>query len=66
MSLLRINEIAPLLRVSPDTVRRLVKSGKIKAMRIGRQMRVDSQELAAYMRQSGIVFTENSLSRKEK
>ena len=47
---LRISEAAKLLRVSPDTVRRLVDTGQIKtATKIGRERLIDSAALAAYM-----------------
>jgi|ERR687888_630213 molybdopterin-binding protein len=47
---LRIKEAAELLRVSPDTVRRLVDSGQIKMARTtGRQRMIDSAALARYM-----------------
>jgi molybdopterin-binding protein len=47
---LRISEAAELLRVSPDTVRRLVDSGHIKtAKKTGRERLIDSAALAAYM-----------------
>jgi molybdopterin-binding protein len=47
---LRIGEAAELLRVSPDTVRRLVDSGQIKTARsAGGQRRIDGAALARYM-----------------
>jgi molybdopterin-binding protein len=47
---LRISEAAELLRVSPDTVRRLVDAGEIKTSRsAGRQRLIDSAALASYM-----------------
>jgi len=48
---LRIKEAAELLRVSPDTVRRLVDGGQIKTVRsAGRRERlIDSAALADYM-----------------
>ena len=47
---LRIREAAELLRVSPDTVRRLVDSGAIKTSRSsGRQRLIDGAALATYM-----------------
>ena len=47
----RISEAAKLLRVSPDTVRRLVDGGQIKTTRAaGRRERlIDSSALADYM-----------------
>jgi len=47
---LRISQAAELLRVSPDTVRRLVDSGHIKTARsVGGQRRIDGAALARYM-----------------
>jgi molybdopterin-binding protein len=47
---LRIGQAAELLRVSPDTVRRLVDAGQIKTMRsAGGQRQIDGPGLARYM-----------------
>jgi molybdopterin-binding protein len=47
---LRIGQAAELLRVSPDTVRRLVDSGQIKTARSsGGQRQIDGVALARYM-----------------
>ena len=47
---LRIGQAAELLRVSPDTVRRLVDGGQIKTIRsAGGQRQIDAAALAAYM-----------------
>lgn len=47
---LRIGQVAELLRVSPDTVRRLIEAGKIKTKRTpGGQRLVDPVVLAQYM-----------------
>jgi molybdopterin-binding protein len=47
---LRIGQAADLLRTSPDTVRRLVDSGRIKTTRsAGGQRRIDRAALARYM-----------------
>jgi molybdopterin-binding protein len=47
---LRIGQAAELLRVSPDTVRRLVDSGQIKTVRsAGGQRQIDGAGLARYM-----------------
>ena len=47
---LRIGQAAELLRVSPDTVRRLVDSGHIKTARsAGGQRQIDGPALARYM-----------------
>src|SRR5215470_7619077 len=47
---LRIGKAAELLRVSPDTVRRLIDSGRIKTSRTpGGQRKIDAAALARYM-----------------
>lgn len=47
---LRIGKAAELLRVSPDTVRRLIDSGRIKTARsAGGQRQIDGMALARYM-----------------
>lgn len=47
---LRIGQAAELLRVSPDTVRRLIDSGHIKMARsAGGQRQIDGPALARYM-----------------
>ena len=49
-SRLRIGQAAELLRVSPDTVRRLVDSGQIRTARsAGGQRQIDAVALARYM-----------------
>ena len=50
MARLRIGQAAELLRVSPDTVRRLVDAGELKTVRsAGGQRLIDSAALARYM-----------------
>lgn len=47
---LRIGKAAELLRVSPDTVRRLIDAGQIKTARsVGGQRQIDRAALARYM-----------------
>ena len=47
---LRIGQAAELLRVSPDTVRRLIDAGEIKTARsAGGQRQIDGAALARYM-----------------
>lgn len=42
---LSVAEYAAHFDVSDDTVRRLIKSGKITAVRVGTQLRIDPAEL---------------------
>jgi molybdopterin-binding protein len=47
---LRIGKVAELLRVSPDTVRRLIDAGRIKTIRTaGGQRRIEAAALARYV-----------------
>ena len=53
--LLTINDAAALLKVSPKTVRRLIKSGELPVVRIGRLVRIrpeDAADLIARKRSS--------------
>ena len=45
-------EIADLLKVSKLTVYDLIKKGDLRAYRVGRQMRVDAEDLEAYKEKS--------------
>jgi molybdopterin-binding protein len=46
----RLGEVAQLLGVSVDTVRRLADAGRVKTVRsVGGQRRVDGQDLARFM-----------------
>lgn len=43
MELLTIQEVAQMMRVSPITIRRHIQSGELKAVRVGRQIRISKQ-----------------------
>ena len=45
--LLKLSEVAEILRVSRQTVMRLIKTGQIKAIKVGRQWRVPEDALRA-------------------
>jgi excisionase family DNA binding protein len=44
-SLVSIRDAAEYYRVSQQTVRRMIKAGKIKVYRVGRQIRIDPDDL---------------------
>lgn len=52
--LLSVAVVASLLDVSPKTVRRLVDRGHLPVCRIGRQLRIRDDDLAAYIARSRI------------
>lgn len=52
---LTVNEVAELMRVSRMTVYRLVHSGELPAVRVGRSFRVPQDALDAYLRSSTTV-----------
>jgi excisionase family DNA binding protein len=46
---LTVKEVSEILRVHPETVRRLVKKGKIPSFRIGTEWRFRSDQIARWM-----------------
>jgi len=53
IELFTISEVADKLRVSVRTVRRLVASGQLRVVRVGRRPLVTSRELEAYLAAAG-------------
>lgn len=49
--LLTVNEVANILRVSNMTVYRLVKSGQIPAIRVGKNYRIKENDVSDYLSQ---------------
>lgn len=49
--LLTVAEVADMLRVSDMTVYRLIRSGELPAVRVGRNYRVGRSDLEAYLEQ---------------
>ena len=52
VTFLTVAEVAALMRVSKMTVYRLVHSGHLPAIRVGRSFRVPEQAVHAYLRDS--------------
>jgi excisionase family DNA binding protein len=46
---LTVNEVADLMRISSMTVYRLIKSGELPAVRVGKSFRVREEDLDAYL-----------------
>jgi len=44
-----LEQVAEILQVSVHTVRRLIKEGKIKAIRVGIQLRVTQKDLDRFL-----------------
>lgn len=44
-----VEEVADILKVSPQTVRALIKRGEMKAVRVGGQIRIRQQDLDEYL-----------------
>ena len=51
LRLLTVNEVAELLQVSSKTVRRWVELQELRTHRLGRQLRVSEEDLAAFLGQ---------------
>ena len=49
--LLMVNEVAELLQVSSKTVRRWIERQELRTHRLGRQLRVTEEDLAAFLAQ---------------
>lgn len=63
-ALLNIKQVAQILNVSPQTVRRL--KGELQAKRIGRQLRFDPEAVQRYLEDSKIRDDESSNAIPEK
>lgn len=50
MAFLTVAEVAEMMRVSKMTVYRLVHSGELPAVRVGRSLRVPERAVAEYLR----------------
>jgi excisionase family DNA binding protein len=47
-----LKEVAKILRVSEQTVRRLINEGKLSSIRVGIQIRITQSSLDAYLSQA--------------
>jgi excisionase family DNA binding protein len=53
MGLLTLKEAATVLRCSIPTVRRLVNDGELQSVRVGKQLRIDVDEIKRFIGSSG-------------
>jgi len=44
-----VEETAKILKVSPDTVRKLINNGELEARRVGRQLRVTREAIDRFL-----------------
>jgi excisionase family DNA binding protein len=44
-----VEEVAKILRVSPPTVRKLIREGQLKAVRVGVQIRIRKEDLDRFL-----------------
>ena len=51
-TLLCVDDVAQILRVTPKTVRNLISNGDIKAIRIGRLIRIFDEDFINYLTRS--------------
>ncbi len=47
--LLKVGEVARIFRVSRSTVVRLIREGKLPAVRVGRSYRIDADDLREFL-----------------
>ncbi len=48
-TMLKLDEVAAKLRVSYHTIRMLISSGKLRAVRVGKSIRVDESDLEKFL-----------------
>lgn len=52
--MVKVAEVAHALRVSPMTVYRLIQSGELEAVRVGRSFRIHEHSFVAYLAAHGV------------
>jgi excisionase family DNA binding protein len=57
---LTVAEVAGALRVSSMTVYRLIKSGELPALRVGKNIRIRTSDLDAFLTVGGVVADEQN------
>ena len=61
LTLLTLREVSDYLNVNPSTVRRLVKSGQLRAIRVGRDMRFEVRVVDQWVAAGGSIANDPPL-----
>jgi len=59
MALLTTREVAKILRVTPPSVRKIIRSGNLRAVDVGGQKRIDTASLAEFLQRSTNMKAQN-------
>jgi excisionase family DNA binding protein len=62
--MLTLREVSDYLNVNPATVRRLVRSGQLRAIRVGRDMRFEVRVVDQWVAAGGTIFEKSKPSVK--
>ena len=62
--LLTANEVAAAVRMHPNTIRRLARTGKIRCRRIGQSVRFDEEEFLEDIRRSTTLHTLHQMGKE--
>jgi len=54
MKVMTVNEVATLMRVSPATIYKMVRSGKLPAFRVGSDYRFDADAIDRWCKAGGV------------
>ena len=60
MAFLKLNEVAKVLRISRQTVAKLVDVGQLRAVQVGGQRRIDSADFQTYLRNNSSLLGNNT------
>ena len=52
MELLTVREVAAYLKTTPQQVRRMIQSGELRAIKVGREYRITLSALAEFLEES--------------
>ena len=53
MDLLTVREVSKMLRVTPETVRRWLKEGQLRGVRVGAGWRIERREVLEFVKNGG-------------